>query len=321
MEEYLWIPGQGIDLTALQTMRSQFPKPSTPMGEAWFMGEERRMFSELLGDVNGISVFDLQTPLTEIASGFSCFGPLEEWSDWYHYLLAALLPRAHENFVNSLLELLVTDFMTIYPSGITHEPYNGFRNDVLLTLGRCMMNAECWNDQDIAVGRILHRSNNNPNRVWMWWDASGDLSASMFFCLKYLPSQRVGPWLESVLAITSAHWRAQVMAWAVGANDILNARIGWPSEFPETAYPAIAWEYSHCLRPEITTLERNDPAPAQTLIPDESRVQALEVLCSHFDEDRYLEWLSSIAAVSYLEDELGQIPDDFQNLFVGTIKN
>src|SRR5687767_8541954 len=83
MEEYLWIPGRGIDLTALQRMRSQFPKPSKPMGEAWFMGEERRMFTVLLPHLNDISTFDMQTPLTEIASGFSCFGPLEEWSDWY----------------------------------------------------------------------------------------------------------------------------------------------------------------------------------------------------------------------------------------------
>ncbi len=54
------------------------------------------------------------------------------------------------------------------------------------------MDRNCWEDNDIELGKLLHRSNNNPNQVWMWWDASGDFSSSMFFCLKYLPVECIG---------------------------------------------------------------------------------------------------------------------------------
>lgn len=71
----------------------------------------------------------------ELASGTSSFGPMKEWNNWYHYLLGALVPRSHEAFVSYLLESLLTGFMAIYPNGIYREPYEGFREDVLLTLG------------------------------------------------------------------------------------------------------------------------------------------------------------------------------------------
>ena len=60
---------------------------------------------------------------------------MKEWNNWYHYLLGALVPRSHEAFVSYLLESLLTGFMAIYPNGIYREPYEGFREDVLLTLG------------------------------------------------------------------------------------------------------------------------------------------------------------------------------------------
>lgn len=177
------------------------------MGEAWFMGDERKMFPELCGDLKAISTQNLQEPLEEIASGTSSFGPMREWSTWYHYLLGALLPRSHELHVTYFLESLVTAFMAIYPNGVYRGPYKGFHEDALRTLGRSIMDSECWNGSDIAIGKVLRRSNDNPNQVWVWWDASGDFTASMFFCLKYLPEAEVEPWLRSVLDIPSPHWR------------------------------------------------------------------------------------------------------------------
>ncbi len=66
------------------------------MGEAWFMGTEREMYPELLGDLNAVAIEDLQKPLGEIASGTSSFGPMEEWHSWFHYLLGQVLPRGHK---------------------------------------------------------------------------------------------------------------------------------------------------------------------------------------------------------------------------------
>ncbi|GAA7769364.1 MULTISPECIES: hypothetical protein [Cupriavidus] len=316
MEQFQWIPGKGVDTLALRRLRSQFRRPDQPMGEAWFMGEQRRMFTELLGDLDKLTASELQEPLVEIASGTSSFGPQEEWHKWYHYLLGELLARSHEAFVSYTLECLITAFMAVYPNGIYQEPYKGFRDDALLTLGRCMMDSQCWDGSDISLGNVLHRSNNNPNRVWVWWDASGDFSASMFFCLKYLPEPLVVPWLRSVLAIPSPHWRAQIIAWMVGAKDILNGSVKWPSQFPENARPSVEWDGSHCLRPELSTADDSGAPPASALIPEGSRLQALSLFESYFDNGVYLNWLTSISTVSYLETELAEIPATFETLYV-----
>jgi len=168
VKEFLWQPGVGMDSDALGRIRTHFVQPpKNPMGEAWFMGTERRMFNELQGDLRDLTARDLQEPLSEIASGTSSFGPQDEWHAWYHYLLGALLSRSHEGFLTSLLESLMTGFMALYPNAIFNAPYKRFGNDALLTLGRSLMDPACWSGNDIVVGRFLHRSNNNPNKVWL----------------------------------------------------------------------------------------------------------------------------------------------------------
>jgi hypothetical protein len=200
---------------------------------------------------------------------------------------------------------------------VNREAYAGFRDDALLTLGRCMMDRECWSGQDIVIGRILHRSNDNPNRVWTWWDASGDLSASLFFCMKYLPESRVEPWLRSVLAITSPHWRAQLIVWMVGAHGMLNGAVRWPADLPENARPSVDWSWSHCLSVEEPRVFTGSAAtPTAAFIPERSRLKALETFRSYFVEDVFRDWLITISTVPYLEAELAEIPDTFASLYV-----
>jgi hypothetical protein len=316
MDSFLWIPCKGIDAAALKRLQSHFPRPKEPMGEAWFMSEERRMYPELLGDLSTLPMRELEIPLSEISSGTSAFGPMEEWDNWYHYLLAQTLPRAHDAYVNSLLESLVTGFMAIYPNGVYSAPYKQFREDVITTLGRCIMEPSCWVGSEIAVGQVLHRSNNNPNRVWCWWDASGDFSSSMFFCLKYLPEELVGNWLRSVLAIRSPHWRAQVLVWLVGTHDLLTGAIDWPSQFDMDAAPAVHWVWSHCIGPGLAEKDASGAGIMRSFITESVRSEVLGLVRLHFTEDVFLEWLESISTVSYLESELGQIPSQFESLFV-----
>lgn len=280
------------------------------------MGKERRLFHELEGDLAALTAWDVQKPLEEIASGTSSFGPYDEWHDWYHYLFGQLLPRSHECFVSSLLESLVTGFVALYPNGIHNAPYPDFEHDALLTLGRCMMEPQCWAGSEIVVGAFLHRSNNNPNRVWCWWDASGDFSASLFFCLKYLPSSLVRGWFSSVLSIESPHWRAQVLVWLVGSHEMLRGRLHWPSEFLIKARPSVGWDWSHCLRPELATSDESGAPAVTSLLPDVSRTHALEAAHSYFTEEIFLEWLESIARVPYLKAELAEIPATFESLYV-----
>lgn len=308
MDQFYWQPGKGIDQTAMERLRRHFRKPKSPMGEAWFMSGDRRIFHELAGDLSGLSAWDIQAVLQEIANGISAFGPRPEWQVWYHYLLGQILPRAYEAFVSPLLESLMTGFFAMYPDESRPSPYAGFRNDVLLTLGQCLMEPQCWNGQEIVVGSFLHRSNANPAGVWRWHDASGDFSASMFFCLKYLPSDCVAGWLRSVLAISSPHWRAQVLVWLVGVHALLAGKARWPSEFFPEARPSVAWEWSHCLRCEI--------ADGADFVPEAHWKIALALVRRHFTDDVFLEWLDAISGIPYLVDELAEIPSRFEEIYV-----
>jgi hypothetical protein len=321
MNQFLWTPGDGVDPAALERLRAHFSKPAEPMGEAWFMGTEREMYPELLGDLSEVAIEDLQKPLGEIASGTSSFGPMEEWNSWFHYLLGQVLPRSHEAYVTYLLESLATAFMALYPNGVYREPYKGFRADALSTLGCAIMDAECWDGANIAVGKVLRRSNNNPAQVWIWWDASGDFTASMFFCMKYLDESAIEPWLRSVFDIPSSHWRAQVMVWFVGAYDMLTGAERWPSEFSMEAHPYIGWEWSHCLRWELTTTDDSGAPLAAAFIAEGVRATALRALKSYFTEDRFLVWLDCISTIPYLAAELAEIPSTFEALYVNVASN
>ncbi|MBI2747562.1 MAG: hypothetical protein HYX45_18520 [Burkholderiales bacterium] len=316
MENFLWQPGLGHDQAALVRLRSHFERPREPMGEAWFMSDERKMYPELLGDLASLSCRELQDPLTEVASGTCSFGEMEEWTVWYHYLLGQLIPRSHECFVDSFLEYLVTGFIAIHPTNDGAEPYAGFRLDALNTLGRCIMDPSCWDGSEIRLGRILHRSNNNPNRVWCWWDASGDFSASMFFCLKYLPVSQVPGWIESVFTITSPHWRAQILVWLLGARDILIGAIKWPSDFKREGVASVSWAWSHCLGPNLAGIERTLSSAGGSLITEAAANHVLNAVRGYFTQERYLEWLMSFDQVPYVRDEISHLPRDFEAVYM-----
>lgn len=317
MNNLIWTPGVGIDADAHARLRNHFPRPPTPMGEAWFMGDTRDMFTELLGDLDKAPITRLQEALAEIASGTSCFEPSEEWTSWFHFLLPALVQRSHESYVESIFEHLITAFMALYPDGIMSEPYPGFRDDVLLTLGRAMMDPRCWRGSDIAIGTILRRSNNNPNEVWCWWDASGDFSSAMFFCLKYLPESLIGDWARSALAITSPHWRAQMIVWLVGAHAALHDDSQWPSQFDEYSRPKVSWAWSHCLRPELAlATTASGIVYTKYFLPVRARLAFLDVIQSELTGDTYLEWIASIDSVAYLKTELAEIPGMFEKLYM-----
>jgi hypothetical protein len=285
------------------------------MGEAWFMGE-RKMYPELQGDLASLSAWDLQIALAEIPAGTSSFGPLGEWHDWYHYLLGQLVPRAHDAFVYSLVETLISGFISQYPNGVFAAPYRQFLEDSLMTLGRCMMAPANWTGSELVIGSMLHRSNNNPNKIWLWEDASGDFSASMFFCLKYLPVHLQKEWLESVLAINSPHWRAQVLVWLIGAHEVLNGNVRWPSEFEGMDRPRIGWDWSHCLRSELAERDASGAERMDALLTDESRLLVLATVRSHFNQHVFADWRQSILSVDYLESELGALPEAFRAMYV-----
>jgi hypothetical protein len=309
-----WIPGSGHDEAALARLRLAFPRPAKPMGEAWFMGTDRRMFPELLGDLDGIPVELLQKALVEIATGTSAFGPFEEWQEWFRYLLARLIPRSHETCVDALLEILITAFITQYPDGWDRDPYPTFRTDVLQTLGQCLMDPMCWPEGEFDAITCLNKRYVAFQDRWFWDEPGAKLSASLFFCLKYLDVEQIEAWIASLLAIPSPYWRAQIMVWLLGAHGVLSGRIAQPSELSRDDYPRIAWAWSHCLSGDYSGVDGGEDKLLE-FIPAANRRAALQCVTSHFTETVFLDWLASIAAEPSLEAELGTTPDLFWNLY------
>ncbi len=311
--QFLWIPGEGADPSALARMREAFLLPREPMGEAWFMGKERKIYPELSGDLNSIPIEKLIRPLEEIASGISAFGLMEEWDEWFHYLLGRVLHRAHERNFYYFLELLMTAFMNVYPDGIDGRAYKDFREDALNTLGKSIMDPECWNGENIVMCKILNSCNHNPKGRYGWDRASGDFSSSMFFCLKYLEASQIPAWAGSALAIKSPHWRAQMIVWLVGADEILKGQIQQPSELK--GYPSVEWDWSHCIRGDLERRE-DESQRLPDFIPPENRNAFLETVKRTITEDVYLEWIDSIAQYDYIVSEMVLIPKNFEEIYL-----
>jgi len=227
-------------------MTRAFPRPATPMGEAWFMGDVRTMYPQLLGDLDALPDAVIARALEDIATGSSNFGPFEEWTQWYHYLLPRLVEREWVPSLSHPAELLFTAFMAQHPAPDGSLPYPAFRHDALATLGRYIMSPRFWPSGELDVANCLGKRT-WPSGIMGWYKAGDLLSASLFFCIKYLGRSDIEPWFRSVLAIPNRYWQVQIMTWLVGAHSILTGEIHQPSDFPEGADFDVAWDWSHTL--------------------------------------------------------------------------
>lgn len=243
---YLWTPGQGPDHGALDRMARAFPKPTTPMGQAWFMGDERKMYPQLSGDLDALLDDDITQALTEIASGSSSFGPFKEWIIWYHYLLPRMIERQWKPTCNDPAELLFTAFMAQHPASDGSLPYRDYQGDALRALGRYIMSSHFWPDGELDVVNCLGKRT-GPSGISGWYKAGNLLSASLFFCIKYLARSEVEAWFRSVIAISNQYWQVQIMTWLIGAHAFLTGEIQQPSGLRQNAPFGVEWDWSHSL--------------------------------------------------------------------------
>ncbi len=148
-DSFCWVPGRGPDPLALRRLERAFPRPLTPMGEAWFMGETRFTFDRFLAEpIANIPVNEIQELLYEITSGISSFGDGNgEWSSWFRYCVPGLIRRSHESYAfTPLLEPTISAFMNVFWTPDTAPMEAGVRDDLVRTLGTCIMKRELWVD-------------------------------------------------------------------------------------------------------------------------------------------------------------------------------
>lgn len=317
---FQWIPGHGPDPEALARLKSRFARPTQAMGEAWFMGEQRTIYDWLLEeDAVERPIEDLQAVLEEIASGLTNFGHADVWAEWYGYLLPRCIPRAFESYVEYLIEHLVTGFMAVMPDSSEPWGYPSFREDALPTLGQAVMAPEHWPDGPRASVRCLHSVATVPTGYPIWADASGDFSASMFFCLKYLAANDVLEWTKSVFEISCPRWRAQLMVWLCGAKGIVDGKISHPAGLERSEGPRVNWAWCHLISGENAAYggRMEHPGGPIEFLPAANRRLFDETVMSILNERMLSEWLESLMEFEHLFDQVTgtAVPERLRQLY------
>lgn len=311
-KSYLWIPGQGPDATALARMGKAFPRPAEPMGEAWFMGTDREMFPELFGDLETLADDRIQHALEEIASGCSSFGPLEEWVEWYGFLLPRLIQREWALTYYQPAERLFTAFMALHPAPDSPLPYQNYRTDALATLGQHIMSPRFWPDGQLDAENCLSKWT-GPTGIAGWARAGNLLSASLFFCIKYLPERHVDRWFRSALAVSDRHWRVQMIAWLVGAYPLLAGDIQQPSKFGERAQFGVQWDWSHVLDGHYSG-NYEEPIHRIPFLPAEN-CDAIVKIAREIDIELFLQHVWSDPNMKAVISEIDSAPERFLQLY------
>jgi hypothetical protein len=291
------------------------PKPKQPMGEAWFMGEVRQMYPELLGDLDQLTDQQIYDPLEELASGLSSFGLLPEWVEWYNYLMPRLLLRPWAHGMNNPIELLATAFFELHPAVVESSAYAGFGADVMATLGRFIMAPEQWPGGVADHRRCLDRYT-RVDGTCGWYEASGLLSASIFLGLKYLPVDALRPWLNSVLAIEDPYWKQQVLVWLVGVHPLLTGAVNAPAEFPEAGLYRVAWDWSHLLDGRYYTGEHEHTAVRMPFVTLERR-EIAAAFARDLDVTSFFEELLTNPSLGQLALESYDLHDRYVELWTG----
>lgn len=239
-----WIPGRGPDEAALARLRKRFPRPGSPMGEAWFMGDERRMFDALMApDVSTWPVDEIERALTDSSSGPVCFGHMREWSEWFPYLLHASLERVGPWSPASIFGGLVTNMMVHCPQRTSSRYGEKFVDDVLATLGQLPMAARFWSGGHLAARTAFQPLQRWPVGVGLADD--GDLHAAFWLVAKYLRPDRLEGWLSSVVAIDDPALGAGFVCWLAHAGTVFDDPASWPAS--DEARQG-TWSGSHILR-------------------------------------------------------------------------
>ncbi len=276
------------------------------------MGEVRKTYSELAGDLDQLETSYLQDALEEITSGTTCFGYMDEWTNWFHYLAPRLVQRSSDSYVYYLYEHLVSAFMALYPDETRiDERDNALAKDIFCGLALAPMDPSRWHNGAPCFEKTMYsyqyaKTGHNP-----WTEVSGDIAAGASLCYKYLSCDELGPWIDSALAINEVHFRTQLLLWCVEAEPLLSGKIRRISKLPEDSGPSWAW--SHALSgkvPEASGGDRGWDYVDSTKL-DEKRSVVCKVL-RQIDLDKH--WLE-VESYSYLLEPAEKVLDSIPLLY------
>ncbi len=309
IENYQWIPGRGPLAPSLKRMREQIKRPDQPMGEAWFISEERFLYVEMMEqDPLKLSDRYLQGVLWEIASGTKSFGHLEEWDQWFQFLLPALIERSHEGW--HFLEDAMTTFFNIFDNGVT-EIYDGFRDDVISSLSLCLMKGELWSDWVDELTKLKTRrpdflANGAMPHNWNCRETNPEVSVSMFFCMKYLRPEEITSWVKSLVGINDPFWRAHLLVWLVGFDDFMKKSPATKQRIKK-ALPVIRWQHDFLTEPASNEID---------FLPEANVRAFFDNVRQEIDSEVLFHWIDSFSQRPALQDTLWDVPDIYFDKFI-----
>jgi hypothetical protein len=288
---FAWIPGNGPSAQTLANMQGSFTRPSKPPGEAWFMSQKRRMYTEFIDNSpSEIPSRVLSSFLFEAASGIGCFPELTDdialWRDYYRYLLPELIARSAEG---DLLESTITAFFSLYRDRLKCQ-LGGSSEEVIYSLGRAVMMPQLFdeNGESVCVKGLLNVADKGYSSHY-----DGSINASMFFCLSFLNFDDIATWAESVFAIDSAYFQVSLLTWLAGSYPLLTVGTTSFAEI-ERSPVEIQWTNSFLL-------EKLPP-----FIPKSNIDEFLKTLRLQFTIETLFKWLDNIARYPSLYEPLSR---------------
>lgn len=301
LTSYRWAMGEGPDADALRRMSEYFPRPRNPMGEAWFMGG-RRLYTELMVGSPAEWPRDvLEDALSDLTSGPTSFGHMQDWSEWFRFLLPLVIAQGPRDGYISPLETMVSAVMVHRPeSDQWRGDYAQFRNDVLQTLRRAMFMPYTGGDCVLDSGRAPRVVEHMPDGHHRFF-RGGLFSASVFLVAKYLPVDLLDQWLESLVRIDDALWRAAWVRWLGSAAPLLCEAGRQPSDVSERL--DMGWDES-CLVGRLPSDDK-PTGPVPTPFLDERRrerlLDAIRCVTTRAELDAWREDLMRLQAHSGVE--------------------
>ena len=202
--------------------------------------------------------------------------------------------------------------MAQHPASDGGLPYRDFRKDALETLGRYIMSPRFWPDGELDVANCLSKVT-GPSGIAGWYKAGNLLSASLFFCVKYLPRSDVETWFRSAIAIPNRYWRVQIMTWLVGAHPLLTGEIEQPSDFSKDAPFGIEWDWSHILDGHYSG-SYEPPLHLIPFLPAENR-ETIVRIARGMEVEEFLEDVWTDPEMSAVASEAVGMPERFLQLY------
>jgi hypothetical protein len=287
IDAMLWIPGVGPDEKLLRDLAARFPKPSEPLGEAWFMSETRYLYDELnIGGIEAVSDEYLSGAFDEMVGGMTSFYEMDVWAQWYAYITPRILLSSrfleHPYFIDTMWDGLIALSWYGQVKDVLHYEAN-FAH----ALAPIVMHQHFWRD-----GRFHDTSGNRVYAAsWSVYSLSSDFATSMFLSWRYLHPSAIESWLCSVLSIKEPNWRTQFLLWLLQVAPVFTQNSANLSVLSEIGIE-IMWPGS---RRWLRSIHGSPQEQALELIPRHNIAALGAAITHYFDEATYFAWIDDFS--------------------------